>query len=156
MKPIERFLKAVSFEEPDKVPLFLLMTQQGADIMGMSSQTYFSSAESVVKGQILLQEKFQHDCLYPFFYAAKEYEAFGGQTLYKRFGPPESGRPVFKSGEELLSTQLPDSDHPSFTVIHKAHQMIVEMKGSELPILTSVLAPLSLPVMLLGFETWIE
>ncbi|MBN2230761.1 MAG: hypothetical protein JW779_14325 [Candidatus Thorarchaeota archaeon] len=122
----------------------------------MSSHEYYGNAENVVKGQILLQERFQHDCLYPFFYAAKEYEAFGGETLHKQFGPPESGRPVFDSGEALLAAELPDSDHHTFDIVHQAHRMMVEKKGSEIPIITAVIAPLSLPVMLFGFETWME
>ncbi len=156
MNPLERFQKAATFQEPDKVPLFLLLTMQGAKELNMSAVEYFSKGENVAKGQMILQEKYKNDVLYPFFYAAKEYEAFGGESMPKMYGPPESGRPIFQSAEDLLTAELPDSNHPVFSELYKAHKILVEEKGDQIPILNDVIAPLSLPVMLLGFETWIE
>ncbi len=156
MKPIERVLKALEFEEPDKVPLWLLMTARGATELGLSISQYFSSASNIVKGQLFLQEKYNHDCVYAFFYAAKEYEAFGGMSMQKTSGPPESGRPIFSSAEEILAAELPDIDHEAFSIIHETHRMLNNEVSTWLPILSNVVAPLSLVVMLVGFEKWIE
>ncbi len=44
---MERVLKSLSFQEPDRVPLFLLLTMHGAKELGMTIREYFSSAENV-------------------------------------------------------------------------------------------------------------
>lgn len=154
--PMERFGKTAGHEEPDKVPIFLFMTLHGSKILDMTPQEYFSKGENVAKGQMKLQEVYKHDNYYPFFYAAKEYEAFGGTPLYKTYGSPESGKPLFESADALLSSELPSPQHEAFNPIVTAQKILHEAKGSEIPIINSVIAPFSLPVMLLGFETWIE
>ena len=72
MTSMERVLTALSHKEPDRVPLFLLLTMQGAKELNMSIKDYFSSAHSVIEGQILMQKKYRNDCFYPFFYAPIE------------------------------------------------------------------------------------
>ena len=81
---MQRVLTTLSHQEPDRVPLFLLLTMHGAAELGLSIGDYFSSAEHVARGQLRLLEKFGHDCLYPFFYAAIETEAFGGDVVLRR------------------------------------------------------------------------
>ncbi len=156
MEPIERVTIALKHKEPDKVPIFLFMIIHGAKILNIGFDEYFSKAENVMRGQIALQEKYHHDCLYPFFYAAKEYEAFGGLRRIMKHGSPESGPPIFSSAEELLESELPSVQNPHLEEIAKAQRLLYEQKGDSLPIVNSIIAPLSLPVMLLGFEKWIE
>ncbi|MFW9994219.1 MAG: uroporphyrinogen decarboxylase family protein [Candidatus Odinarchaeota archaeon] len=158
MKPIERVFTALQHKEPDKVPIFLLMTVQGAIKLDMSFTEYFTSPTGVhvAKGQLKLQEKYGYDCLYPFFYAAKEYEAFGGKAIVKQNGPPESGKPVFSSVEELLAAELPPPESEVMKPVIEAQKLLFDKKGDELPLINAVIAPLSLPIMLLGFEKWID
>ena len=82
MTPMQRVLTALSHKEPDRVPLFLLTTMHGAKELGMSIKEYFSDAENVARGQIILQKKYRSDCYYPFFYAPIEIEACGGEVIY--------------------------------------------------------------------------
>ena len=77
MTSIERVLTTLGHKEPDRVPLFLLLTLHGAKEMGMTIKEYFSKGEYVAEGQLKLREKYRHDCLYSFFYAPVEIEAFG-------------------------------------------------------------------------------
>ncbi|MCP5495480.1 MAG: hypothetical protein H7A23_13070 [Leptospiraceae bacterium] len=95
MKSMERVLTSLSFIEPDRVPLFLLFTMHGAKELKISIQEYFSKSESVVEGQLLLRQKYEHDCYYSFYYAAIETEAFGGEVIYQEDGPPNAGKPIF-------------------------------------------------------------
>ncbi len=78
MTSMQRVLTALSHQEPDRVPLFLLLTMHGARELGLGIREYFSKAENVVEGQLRLREKFGHDCLYAFFYAPVEIEAWAG------------------------------------------------------------------------------
>ncbi|MHA1930305.1 MAG: uroporphyrinogen decarboxylase family protein [Candidatus Thorarchaeota archaeon] len=156
LKPIERVSTTLQLKEPDKVPVFLFFTIQGAGIKGMSIQEYYNTPEAVADAQIHLQNEYQHDCLYSFYYAGKEYEAFGGESRIQTHGPPESGKPVFTAAEDILSLELPSPSCKELEPIIHTQKLLFEKKGDELPIINAVIAPLSLPVMLLGFEKWID
>ena len=156
LKPIERVSITLQHKEPDKVPIFLFFTIQGAGIQGVSIAEYYNSPEAVANAQIRLQKEYQHDCLYAYHYAAKEFEAFGGESRIQTHGPPETGRPIFTTAEEILSFDLPSPTCIELEPVIKTQKLLFDRKGNELPIINNVVAPLSLPVMLLGFEKWID
>ncbi|HNX97269.1 MAG TPA: uroporphyrinogen decarboxylase family protein, partial [Candidatus Aminicenantes bacterium] len=93
MTSMQRVLTTLGHHEPDRVPLFLLVTMHGARELGLSIRDYFAKAESVVEGQLRMRKKYGHDCLYSFFYAPLEVEAWGGEVIYSEDGPPNSGQP---------------------------------------------------------------
>jgi uroporphyrinogen decarboxylase len=66
MTSLERVLTTLGQHEPDRVPLFLLMTFHGAKELGLSIREYFSRAENVVEGQMRLRNKYHNDCLFNF------------------------------------------------------------------------------------------
>jgi uroporphyrinogen decarboxylase len=72
MTSMQRVLTTLGHSEPDRVPLFLLVTTHGAKELGLSISDYFAKAEHVAEGQIRLRAKYGHDCLYGFFYAPVE------------------------------------------------------------------------------------
>ena len=78
MTSMQRTLTALGHGEPDRVPLFLLLTEHGARELGLSIEAYFSCAEYVIEGQLRLHRKYRTDCLYAFYYASIEVEAWGG------------------------------------------------------------------------------
>ena len=78
MTSMQRTLTALGHGEPDRVPLFLLLTEHGARELGLSIEAYFSCAENVIEGQLRLHRKYRTDCLYAFYYASIEVEAWGG------------------------------------------------------------------------------
>jgi uroporphyrinogen decarboxylase len=82
MTSMQRVLTTLGHKEPDRVPLFLLLTMHGAKELGLSIKDYFSRADYVAEGQLRLREKYGHDCLYSFFYARVEVEAWGGEVIY--------------------------------------------------------------------------
>ena len=58
MTPAERAAVTMGFEEPDRVPLFLLFTIYGAKELGLSIREYSSKLKYVAAGQMRLLEKF--------------------------------------------------------------------------------------------------
>ena len=157
MTPMQRVLTALSHKEPDRVPLFLLTTMHGAKELGMSIKEYFSDAENVARGQIILQKKYRSDCYYPFFYAPIEIEACGGEVIYSEDGPPNSGTPFIRNPEQILSLELPKVKDAK--VLHKvlhAVQLLKAVAKDEIPIIGVVMSPFSLPVLQMGFEKYLE
>ncbi len=157
MTPMERVLTALSHQEPDRVPMFLLLTMHGAKELGISIQEYFSKAGNVVEGQLRLQKKYHSDCFYPFFYAPLETEAFGGKTFYSEDGPPNSGLPIIRDIEKITHLEAPKIKESK--MLHKVLVAIEELKKeakNEIPIIGVTMSPFSLPVLQLGFEKYFE
>lgn len=157
MTPMERVLCTLGFNEPDRLPFFLLLTLHGAKELGLDIRTYFSEAEYVIKGQVRLREKFGHDCFYPFFYAPIEVEAFGGEVIYSQNGPPNSGAPVIGDFESIRSLEPPRiGDAACLVKMLDAIRGLKEKAGDSVPIIGVVMSPFSLPVMQMGFEAYLE
>ena len=104
---LQRVLTTLSHQDPDRVPLFLLLTTHGAKELGLGIREYFSRPEHVAEGQLRLQRKFGHDCLYGFWYAAAELEAWGGSAIFYEDGPPNAGAPIFTSRSQIMAARRP-------------------------------------------------
>ncbi|NSW54014.1 MAG: uroporphyrinogen decarboxylase family protein [Anaerolineae bacterium] len=157
MTPLQRVLTTLGHQEPDRVPMFLLLTMHGAKELGLSIREYFSSADNVVEGQVRMQKKYHNDCFYNFFYASIEVEAFGGQTIFRDDGPPNAAEPVIQKREDILKLQVPDlAKAPGIQQVLAAHRLLKDHAAGEIPIIGVVMSPFSLPVMQMGFEAYFD
>ncbi len=157
MNSMQRTLTALGQHEPDRVPLFLLTTLHGAKELNMSIEEYFSRAEHVIEGQMRLLKKYRGDCLYPFFYASIETEAWGGTTHYLSDGPPLCGAPVIKCPEDVDTLQVPSvMDSPGLTRVLETIGGLKARVQNTVPIIGVAISPFSLPVMQMGFDHYIE
>lgn len=157
MTSLQRVLTTLGHKEPDRVPLFLLVTMHGAKELGLSIEEYFSKAENVVEGQLRLRAKYRNDCIYNFFYAPLEIEAWGGEVIFHEDGPPNSGRPFIKNFQDIKKLKIPDiKKNPCLGKVIKSAGMLKKRVGDEVPIIGVVMSPFSLPVMQMGFDKYIE
>lgn len=157
MNSMQRVLTSLSHKEPDRVPLFLLLTMHGAKELGIGIKEYFSKADNVVEGQLRLLKKYRNDCIYPFFYAPLEIEAFGGTVIYTENGPPNSGEPFLKNLSQIKDLQPPviKDSKPLHKVLEAIKMLKSEVK-EEVPIVGVAISPFSLPVMQMGFDKYME
>ncbi len=157
MTSLQRVLTTLGHGEPDRVPLFLLLTMHGAKELGLSIRDYFAKAEHVAEGQLRLRAKFGHDCLYSFFYAPVEVEAWGGEVIYADDGPPNSGTPFLQSPDEIAFLAPPEIEKtPCLTKVLRATELLKARSGEECPIIGVVMSPFSLPVMQMGFDRYLD
>jgi len=157
MSPMQRVFTTLGHKEPDRVPLFLLLTTHGAKETGLSIKNYFSKAENVVEGQLRMREKYNHDCLLGFFYAAAEIQAWKGEVIFKEDGPPNSGEPFIKSLKQIKKLKPPViAESPVLQEVLKTIRMLNEKSAGTVPVLGVVVSPFSVPVMQVGFETYLE
>ncbi len=157
MTSLQRVLTTLGHEEPDRVPLFLLLTMHGAKELGLSIKDYFSKGEYVAEGQLRLLEKYGHDCLYSFFYAPVEIEAWGGEVLYQDDGPPNSGQPFITDPSAISKLKIPDvKETPALAKVLEATRLMKKEIGDKAPIIGVVMSPFSLPVMQTGFDAYLE
>lgn len=157
MTSLERVFTAIEQKEPDRVPMFLMLTMHGAKELGISIKEYFSNAENVAKGQMLLQKKYSNDCIYPFFYAPLEVEAYGGEVIYFDDCPPNSGEPFIKDIEQIDKLQIPDIRNTAclLKVLNAVEDLKKQVKD-QVPIVGVVMSPYSVPVMQMGFDKYLE
>ena len=154
---LQRVLTTLGHREPDRVPLFLLTTMHGAKELGLSIRDYFARAENVIEGQMRLLAKYRGDCLYPFFYASVEVEAFGGDTLFIEDGAPNAGWPIITRDADIDRLVAPRvTDSPSLCRVLDAIQGLKQRVGDTVPIIGVVISPFSLPVMQMGFDRYID
>jgi uroporphyrinogen decarboxylase len=157
MTSMQRTLTALGQQEPDRVPLFLLTTLHGAKELGLTIEDYFARAEHVVEGQMRLLEKYRGDCLYPFYYASIEVEAWGGTTLFLPDGPPLCGAPVIRRPEDIDRLQPPSvMASPGLVMVLDTIRELKARVADTVPIIGVAISPFSLPVMLMGFDRYIE
>ncbi len=154
---MQRVLTTLGHKEPDRVPLFLLVTMHGAKELSLSIKEYFSKAENVVEGQLRLRAKYRHDCIYNFFYAPLEVEAWGGEVIYCDDGPVNSGAPFIQNFQDIKNLEPPKvEESPCLGKVLKSAQMLKEKIGDDAPIIGVVMSPFSLPIMQMGFDKYIE
>jgi len=157
MTSLQRVLTTLGHQEPDRVPFFLLLTMHGAKELGLSIKEYFSKADNVVEGQLRLRTKYRHDCLYPFFYAPIEVEAWGSEVIFYDNGPPNSGAPIISRPEDIHGLVPPEIiGTPCLAKVLETIRLLKDKVGDEVPIIGVVMSPYSLPVMQIGFSKYIE
>lgn len=156
MTSLERVLTTLGHQEPDRVPLFLLVTMHGARELGLSLRDYFSRAEYVAEGQLRMAHKYQNDCLYALFYAALEVEAWGGEVIFSDDGPANAGEPMIRKPEDMRTLKAPVVEtSPILGRVLDAIRQMRARSADAMPIIGVVIAPFSLPVMQLGFEQYL-
>jgi len=157
MTSIERTFAALSHQEPDLVPLFLLPTLHGARELGLSIRDYFSRPENVVEGQARLRARYGHDCVTAFHYAPLETEAWGGGVFFREDGPPNSAEPVIRRPEDILRLEPPEiASSPALARVLRATELLRKRVGGEVPIVGVVVSPFSAPVMQMGFDCYLD
>lgn len=157
MTSMERIGTALSHQEPDRVPVMLTVTMHGAKELGLGIEEYFSRPKYVIEGQLRLRRKFGHDCLNALTYGASEYEAYGGQAVFSEDGPPNAGAPIIRSREDIFSLAVPRIDESpmlqdGLTIVRG----LVEAAAGEVPVVGVAISPFSIPVMLMGFQGWLD
>lgn len=156
MTSMERVLAAVSHREPDRVPLFLLLTMHGARALGVGIEEYFRTPDLVAQGQLLMRGRYGHDCLYSFFHASLEAEAWGGSTIFREDGPPNAGAPPL-TAEDIATVAPPRvRDSQPLQRVFQAQQALRKAAGDTVPIIGVVMSPFSLPVLQLGFDHYLD
>jgi len=157
MTSLERMLTTLQHKEPDRVPLFLTLTLQGAKTLGMGIREYFSRPENVVEGQLRKRAKYRDDIVTNFFYGAIDAEPFGSRTRWFEDGPPNAGEPCIRRPEDILRLEPPKvAESASLQRVLRATELLKERIGDDALILGIVISPFGLPVMQMGFGPYIE
>ena len=144
---------------PERVPVICNLFEQGAKVLGLSIQDYYSDIDNIVEGQIRLAELYGHDNLWATLYAAVDAEFFGSKrTIFADDGPPNVGHMVINSDEDIHKLTVPEDIHDSPLFMRETNliRRLKEKGGGRLPVCTYVVASFSLPVLLMGVDKWLS
>lgn len=155
MTSFQRVLTALEGKEPDRVPLMLMLSLHGAREMDLGIREYFARPEQVAEAQLRMRAKYGHDCLYGLFYTPVEVEAWGGEVIFRDDGPPNSGEPMLATPEEILALEPPRVEEIQCLLKVLRAIEIMKARCEDAPIIGVALSPFSLPVMQLGFESYL-
>lgn len=156
---MERLTAAINGEKSDRIPVFCNLIDQGARELGLPIKEYFSDGAHVAEAQIRMREKYGFDNVWSLFYVGKEAELLGcDEIIYAADGPPNVGRFIINDFKEIEALTVPDdlTSHPGFEAQKKCLDMLRQEVGGRYPICAYITSTMSLPIMLMGMERWME
>ncbi len=157
MTSMDRVLTTLGHKEPDRVPLFLLLSLYGAKESNQSIKSYFSDPKQVAKTQLHMKKKYQNDCYDAFYYASLEMEAFGGESIFFDEGPPNSGDAIIMPDDSIKKLIPPKiNDCKKLLDVLETIRIIKDESKGDAPIIGVVMSPFSLPVMQMGFDKYLD
>lgn len=156
---IERLAAASRGEILDRIPIFCNLLDQGAKELGLSLQEYYSKGTYVAEGQLRLREKYGYDNVWSLFYVGKEAELLGcPKILYAQDGPPNVAEFVITTYDDIPKLHVPDdiAAHPAFAEELQCLRILSKEVGGKYSIVAYITSSMTLPVMLMGMDKWME
>ena len=157
MNSLERVLAAATFQGPDRPPVFLVLLQQGAIELGVPLAEYYCRGDLLAEGQTRLIEKYGHDCVVGVPHIVEDTMPFGTELKYYDAGPPSVTGMSITRYEQIPELPVPRAaDHPQMRQTLTAIEKLANRFKGEVPILGAVIAPFSLPSMIMGTKHFIH
>ncbi len=157
MNSLERCVAAVTFKEPDRIPVIPVLLMQGAKELNLPLERYFSRGENLAEGQLRLVDKYEHDCVFSFPHVVEDVLPFGAGLRYFPDGPPSVDRMCIHDFSDIDSLSVPDpSAHEQLQQTLRATEKLASKVKGEKLIVGAVIASFSLPSMLMGTEKYMK
>lgn len=155
MTSLERVMAALSFQEPDRVPVMTMVFGATTRVLGITMQEFSTDPQLAAQALLQTQELLGDDFLFGALDLSVEAEGFGAKIVYplNEAAHPDYDFPVIKDVEDY--TRLEPFDPRE---AHRCKDMLeicrtlVRAKGKEVFIMSDVLSPLTALGMLRGIE----
>lgn len=133
MNSVERTLRTLEHQIPDRVPVDLHNFLVTARMMGASSYAdFFRDGEAMAEGQILAWRRFGHDVLLVENGTAALAEACGVQVQYQADSAPVAKEPAISSLDQVDALQVPDPyRNPLLSELLKATRIVAQEIGDQ-------------------------
>jgi uroporphyrinogen decarboxylase len=156
---MDRLSAAIRGETADRIPVFCNLLDQGANELAVPLQEYYSSGKNVAEAQLYMLRKYGHDNVWSLFYVGKEAELLGCRKIsFASDGPPNVEHLVVQTPDDIGKLKVPEDvqTHPAFAEVRKCLDILRPEVGGKNPICAYVTATMTLPVLLMGMEKWLE
>ncbi len=156
MTGMERVLAALRGESSDRRAFTLALSLYGSRLSKCPTREYFTDPQRYLEGQREVARLVDPDIVFSPFALPIEALAYGGEGVWLDRFPPNVRKPPFRGQEEvqLLGGALLLDQGVAYLV--ESTRLLAAEFGSDRPVCAVVTAPVDLPAMLLGIETWLE
>lgn len=141
----------------DRPPFTLTLSLYGARLTGRPCGSYYSDPDAYVAGQRAVVELCSPDIVFSPFALTLEAAAYGAVLDFPEDGPPYLKKPAFRSSHGMTVPRPSSIDaSPHLTYLVRAAEKVVADQKGERPVAAPITAPVDLPILLLGLETWLD
>jgi uroporphyrinogen decarboxylase len=156
MTGMERVLAALRGEPSDRRAFTLALSLYGSRLSGCPTREYYSSPVRYLEGQREVVHLLDPDIVFSPFALPFEALAYGGEGIWLENFPPNIRKPPFRERDEIRPLGDDLLLDPGVAYLVEATRLLAAEFGPSKPVCAVVTAPVDLPAMLLGIETWLE
>ena len=156
MTGMERVLAALRGEPSDRRAFTLALSLYGSRLSRCPTKEYFTDPLRYQEGQREVVRLVDPDIVFSPFALPFEALAYGGEGIWLENFPPNIRKPPFREGEEIRPLGDALLLDPGVAYLVEATRLLAAEFGPHKPVCAVVTAPVDLPAMLLGIETWLE
>ncbi|MGI6238655.1 MAG: uroporphyrinogen decarboxylase family protein [Christensenellales bacterium] len=153
MNSMERITAALQHREPDRVPVYPILSGISRKLVGASYREWSTDADVCANALIRAAEEFEQDCIVTLIDLSVECDAWGQKLVYPENEAvrPDYGDCVIKEIEDYENIKKVDYRTSERMMMHlEVLKKLVAKKGGELPIVAFVFGPLGILSMLRG------
>lgn len=156
MNSMERVLCALRGEPADRRAFTLALSLYGSRLSGCPIREYYSEPGRYLEGQREVVRLIDPDIVFTPFALPFEALAYGGEGIWLDNFPPNIRKPPFRGQEEVESLGEGLLQDQGVDYLVESTRLLAAEFGSAKPVCAVATAPVDLPAMLLGIETWLE
>lgn len=157
MNSIERVVGAVTYKPIDRVPVIPLSLTHGSLVLGKTLPEYQKNGELIAAGQMKLLELWEHDAVIGVPHVVEDLVPWGIPLNYYPNGSPTMGKISLIKFDDIKNLKVPDPTNSEETrQTLKAVSILRKEVGSHTPVIGALIAPFSLPSMLMGTGNWMR
>jgi len=153
----ERVYSAYSLSEPDRIPVFSMVTYASGAPLGYGVREYCHDVKKMLRGQVELQKKFGYDVVYSFIDVWVFAETVGVVLDFPDNSTPKPVESPVKTLEDVEKLESPDPRRDGrLPIIIKGIELLREEVGRGIPVYTGGQGPFSLAAEIRGLETFLK
>jgi len=153
MNSFERVRSVIRFQEVDRPPVIPELIAVTATMLGVPSNSYLHSGETMAECQIEARKRIGHDALFAIADLCVEAEALGCTTEFSENNYPHIKTPIINKFEDLGNLTLPDPFKAGrMPEIHKALRILKKKANGEVPVMAHTIGPISLASRIMDIE----
>lgn len=156
MTGMERVLAALRGEPSDRRAFTLALSLYGSRLSKCPTREYFTDPGRYLEGQREIARLVDPDIVFSPFALPLEALAYGGEGIWLDNFPPNVRKPPFRGQEEVESLGADLLLNQGVAYLVESTRLLAADFGPDKPVCAVATAPVDLPAMLLGIETWLE
>lgn len=157
MTPMERIGALLAGAPLDRPPFTLTLSLYGARLIGRPCPSYYSDPGAYAEGQQAVVELCSPDIVFSPFALTLEAAAYGAILDLPEEGPPYLKKPACGSGHGLSPPRACGIDaSPQLSYLARAAARVVADQKGTRAVAAPITAPVDLPILLLGLESWLD